>query len=100
MTDSDIDRILRRLDTQDERQREMGRDVREIKSDVKETKADVKETNGRVTKLETDKAVREAVDRDHDKGRERWKGTIIALVTAAVTGGIGALISILAGGHL
>lgn len=93
MTDSDIAVILSRLTSQDEA-------LREIKDDVKETKAEVKRTNGRVTELEKVRAVNEAVVRDHDKGREWRKNALIALVTAAVTGGIGSVVAVVAGGHI
>lgn len=86
MTDSDIAVILRRLDDQD---RTMGR-----------IEAKVDKTNGRVTKLETDKKISEALLSDHDKGREWRKNAMIALVTAAVTGGIGSIVAVIAGGHL
>lgn len=86
MTDANIAVIIRRLDEQD---RTLGRI--EVKVD---------KTNGRVTKLETKEQVREAILRDHDKGREWRKNAMVALVTAAVTGGIGSIVAVLVGGHL
>lgn len=93
MLDSDLAVILSRLTSQDDV-------LREIKSDLKDTKAEVKRTNGRVTELEKVRAVNEAVVRDHDKGREWRKNALIALVTAAVTGGIGSVVAVIAGGHI
>lgn len=86
MTDSDIAVILRRLDEQD---RSLDR-----------IEAKVDKTNGRVTRLERDKEIGEALLRDHDRGREWRKSAVIALVTAAVTGGIGSIVAVIAGGHL
>lgn len=97
MTDAEIAVILRRLDEQDAR---ADREATAIGRTLGRIEGKVDKTNGRVTKLETDKAVNEAVLRDHDKGREWRKNAVIALVTAAITGGIGSIVAVVAGGHI
>lgn len=85
MTDSDIAVILRRLDEQD-------RSLSRIEQKVDRT-------NGRVTKLENDKAITEAVSSSHVQSVDSRKAWIIGVSSAAITGAVGSLVLALAGGH-
>lgn len=85
MTAADIAVILRRLDEQD--------------SALNRIEAKVDKTNGRVTKLETDKQVGEALASTHTRSLDSRKAWIIGVISAAVTGAVGSIVLVLAGGH-
>jgi tetrahydromethanopterin S-methyltransferase subunit G len=85
MTDADIAVILRRLDEQDK--------------SLDRIEGKVDKTNGRVTRLETDKRVAEAVVGDHKRDLDVRKAWAIGIFSAAVTGAVGSIVLILAGGH-
>lgn len=84
MTDSDIAVILRRLDEQD---RSLGR-----------IEAKVDKTNGRVTKLEQNEAVSQALASEHAKDSGNRKAWFYGALAAVLGGSISSLIIIL-GGH-
>jgi hypothetical protein len=89
---SDLAVILARLTTQDEA-------MREIKLDVKDIKSEVKRTNGRVTKLETSEAVRDARAEDHAHDWEWAKTLVITVIAAVLTGAAGSIVVLVIGGH-
>lgn len=84
MTDSDIAVIVRRLDEQD---RTLGR-----------IEQKVDKTNGRVTKLETDKAIEEARAEDHAHDWDWVKTFIITGIAAILTGAAGSIVVLIVGG--
>jgi hypothetical protein len=85
MGDAEIAVILRRLDDQD---RTLGR-----------IEGKVDKTNGRVTKLETDRAVGQELAKVHARSLDVRKAWMIGIASAIVTGAAGSLIIILLGGH-
>jgi len=85
MTDADIAVIMRRLDEQD---RTLGR-----------IEGKVDKTNGRVTKLETNEAVRDARAEDHAHDWEWAKTLVITVIAAVLTGAAGSIVVLVIGGH-
>ena len=87
MSPGDIDAILRRLDTQD-------LVLSEVRADGKETKALAKLTNGRVTTLETQRRVDEALRAQENAGHDRTRQLLVALAGAAA-GSLGMFVAYL-----
>jgi hypothetical protein len=85
MTDVEIAVILRRLDEQDKA--------------LARIESKVDKTNGRVTKLEGDKRIAEAIAKDHAHDWEWVKTLVITVIAALVTGVGGSVVAIIAGVH-